>query len=92
METTVSVTIVKAVFNFFRAIKNNIPSKDRYRYLDENTRIAFGWHFAESGESLQLQKKEKSRWRTKAYTYPDTHKTLADAVEYLLRNSRKGER
>ncbi len=56
----------------------------KYLFLDENTRVRFGFSFAELGKTYKLQRKGIC-WKSVAWTYPETHsRNLNEIVEYLF--------
>lgn len=56
----------------------------KYLYLDENTRLRYGFTFAYLGITYTLQRKGIS-WNEVAWTYPSTHigKKIEHIIEYL---------
>lgn len=56
----------------------------KYIYLDEKTRVRYGFTFAHSGKTYTLQRKSIF-WNEVAWTYPSTHigQQLSDIIQYL---------
>lgn len=67
------------------AVEKTFFGYRRY-YIDESSRIEYGWHLADSGKSYQLQRFNGWRWRTVAWTYGHTMQpyTLERVKEYLF--------
>jgi hypothetical protein len=59
-------------------------------YLDENTRISYGWHFLELGNSYHLQRKINGKWRKVAWTYFGG--TVESIYGYLLQREKKHQK
>lgn len=55
----------------------------RYLYIDENTRIRYGFKLKYLGKSYTLERKTK-RWITKAWTYNLSNDDLENLLGYLL--------
>jgi hypothetical protein len=57
----------------------------KYHYLDENTRISFGYHFSDLGKSYHLQRKGRYFWKKVAWTYiiPWWEPNLDGLIGYL---------
>lgn len=56
----------------------------KYLYLNEKTRVRYGFTFAHLGTTYTLQRKGIF-WNEVAWTYPSTHigQQLNDIIEYL---------
>lgn len=58
----------------------------RWYYIDDNTRIEYGFHFAEYAKSYRLQRKGGCGWYyTGAWSYPSIHQNdpIERVIEYL---------
>lgn len=59
----------------------------RWHYIDDNTRIEYGFHFGELDKTYRLQRKIKNKWKyTGAFTYPSTHvgSSLDVIINFLI--------
>jgi len=57
----------------------------KYMYLDENTRVRYGFKFIHLGVVYTLQRKSFLVWIEKAWTYPSTHtgRDIESIIDYL---------
>lgn len=57
----------------------------KYLYLDDNTRVRYGYSLAHVGTTYTLQRKKGIFWKEVAWTYPSTYVNsgIDEVIEYL---------
>jgi hypothetical protein len=61
----------------------------RYLYLNDNTRIRYGYSFRELGASYVLQRYNGLWWKRRAWAYGVAINTLDEMISYLFYSEEK---